>query len=380
MQQEETDSIEEQAKEEAYFRWERAGRPILPKEYQDRMYFEALGAIQASRLRRQGIRNKVLYFPFISVPASSWFTRILLYWDEVATIVPRECSDDPDTLGPHTTSLIKEGLLTQISPGSYIADIPDFDTAFISYLNRLGPILEQRRKSFLNRGKSFSIHIEKMERMSDYLIKSGLARQSGYSWFDVESITALDFMNYLAAVLGRHPQLQFAPVTDTPSYLYDFLAASDSGVAVEKKLAPLRYDVLEDLLPAPSSPLPASEIRGFKRKHGPLLAGFRNAVERELVAIADIKDPVLREHRLALFKEQSAEEIRHITVSMNEWGWADLVFGKLCAIAAAIPGVPWLVGLAAAVYQAFRGSNTMNDKSPLLYAAYAQQVLLRAQE
>lgn len=32
--------------------------------------------------------RKVLYFPYISVPESAWFTRVLLYWDEVGSIVP----------------------------------------------------------------------------------------------------------------------------------------------------------------------------------------------------------------------------------------------------------------------------------------------------
>lgn len=31
-----------------------------------------------------------LYYPYIKVPESDWFTRVLLYWDVVGAIVPYE--------------------------------------------------------------------------------------------------------------------------------------------------------------------------------------------------------------------------------------------------------------------------------------------------
>ena len=31
-----------------------------------------------------------LYFPYIKVPKSAWFTRILLYWDKVGAIIPSD--------------------------------------------------------------------------------------------------------------------------------------------------------------------------------------------------------------------------------------------------------------------------------------------------
>jgi hypothetical protein len=34
--------------------------------------------------------QNVIYFPYIRVPESEWFTRVLLYWKQVASIVPYE--------------------------------------------------------------------------------------------------------------------------------------------------------------------------------------------------------------------------------------------------------------------------------------------------
>ncbi len=41
-------------------------------------------------MANESATNNVLYFPYISVPSSVWFTRMLLYWDKVGSIVPRD--------------------------------------------------------------------------------------------------------------------------------------------------------------------------------------------------------------------------------------------------------------------------------------------------
>ncbi|WP_203711426.1 hypothetical protein [Asanoa siamensis] len=57
-----------------------------------------------------------LYFPFINVPSTAWWTRTLLYWDRVGTIVPHSYRHEPENLGLHTLELIREGLLDQYPP------------------------------------------------------------------------------------------------------------------------------------------------------------------------------------------------------------------------------------------------------------------------
>jgi hypothetical protein len=62
--------------------------------------------------------NSVLYYPYNRVPDNDWFTRVLLYWDTVGSIVPHEHIGSPEKLGPHMHSLPTEGLMKQITPGS----------------------------------------------------------------------------------------------------------------------------------------------------------------------------------------------------------------------------------------------------------------------
>jgi hypothetical protein len=54
--------------------------------------------------------DSVLYFPSTRVPETGWFTRVLLYWDSVGTIVPAEYLDDPLFLRPYTAGLKDHGL------------------------------------------------------------------------------------------------------------------------------------------------------------------------------------------------------------------------------------------------------------------------------
>jgi len=146
------------------------------------------------------MNDRVLYFPYIQVPDSAWFTRVLLYWDQVESIIPYEFINAPEQLGEHTRSLIEAELVVQIFPGAYVWNIPHFDTAFLQYVRSLEDL--HRRRTDFSCGKTCRIHAEKMRPISDQLVQLGLANEKPeYPWFLVESRTASDFMCYLAAVL-----------------------------------------------------------------------------------------------------------------------------------------------------------------------------------
>src|SRR5687767_12820338 len=103
--------------------------------------------LRPSHLNRMGrhMRNNVLYFPYISVPSSTWFTRTLLYWDTVGSIVPYDYIVNPDMHDEYTRSLVQANLVTQVIPGEHLYRIPQFTESFIGYLESLGPVLTHRR-------------------------------------------------------------------------------------------------------------------------------------------------------------------------------------------------------------------------------------------
>lgn len=321
------------------------------------------------------MRNNVLYFPYISVPSSTWFTRTLLYWDTIGSIVPSDYIGNPELHDEYTRSLVHANLVTQVIPGEHLYRIPQFTESFIGYLESLGPILTQRRVGIKKRPPTH-IHIEKMGDLGGELVKIGLAVCRDYPWYDVEIDTADDFMSYLSTVLGRLPDLQFSPVTDQISCLNRLTANGSRNDFRHREIDTMRLQILEDALPGPAAPLEANEIELFKNRHGDQLSRFRREIELELTTLADMSDFDLQQRRLELFKEKVREETADIRAKMENQGWQNLVFGKLCALLAAIPGMPPIPKLINAVYKAFADTDSFDKRSPFAYAAYAQKELL----
>jgi hypothetical protein len=320
--------------------------------------------------------ESALYFPFISVPESPWFTRILLYWDQVGSIIPFEFVDAPERLTKYTRELLTDELLIQIHPGRYVRQAPRFKDAFVDFVGSLSnDDISQRRRAFLNH-RTCRIHTEKMQDIANYLVEKGLAKGVNWSWCDVESKTAAEFMGYLAVILGKLEDVKSTPVTDIVSNLDPFLLASQSGGRTEARLAPLRKLVLEQLLPVPKQPASPSKLRFFKQKHGRLLRDFRHRIEQEIAAIADMTDPELQEHRLENFIAEKTDERDQITARLSESGLGDVVFSKVFAVIAAIPGANSLFGLANAVYSAFSGSRQQPGRGAFLYAAFVKKELV----
>src|SRR5690348_8532661 len=99
-----------------------------------------------------------LYFPFIGVPETAWWTRTLLYWDDVATIVPDSFLRMPDLHDPYTLELIQADLLYQASPHEAGESL---GRNFRRFLNAL-PVREiDRRRQEFALGNVTRVHSDK---------------------------------------------------------------------------------------------------------------------------------------------------------------------------------------------------------------------------
>jgi hypothetical protein len=68
-------------------------------------------------MEESALTRTILYFPTIAVPNGTWLRRALLYWDEVASIVPQGYTGE--SLIPYTPEvqyLLSEGVFKPISP------------------------------------------------------------------------------------------------------------------------------------------------------------------------------------------------------------------------------------------------------------------------
>jgi hypothetical protein len=64
-----------------------------------------------------------IYFPYINVPEKAWFSRVLLYWDEIRSIVPYRYTQDLGHLSPYMAELMEADLVKPIIPERYAAEL-----------------------------------------------------------------------------------------------------------------------------------------------------------------------------------------------------------------------------------------------------------------
>lgn len=356
--------------------------------------------------------DKVLYFPYISVPDTAWFTRVLLFWDEVGTIVPRDVQGEAldEMIGPRTRALRDAGLVRLIEPaGDHIDFSEDHQIAagFLELLARAtaahNESLDERndrveraqpsivapahRRSPIPPG-SLLIHERKMNRdLMQHLLGMGLAQELDGRWCAVEQQTAELYMAYLAVLMAERDAMD--PITDRRPSLeaIEAVAKIGSTPAIGLRVAAdqLQIELLEEVLPAPDEAVSVNDLCSFKRKHGHLLTAFRQKLARTAIDVLQVSDPVLRAEKRALCRRDLAAEVDQLSRYMHEHHWPKIVFGSFCGLVALVPPVlaaagspgaivPTLPATAAGAYGAwdlFRSALTRSD-SPLAYAVLAK--------
>lgn len=334
--------------------------------------------------------DKVLYFPYMRVPDNEWFTRVLLYWDEVGSIIPYWYVDRPERLGPRMAKLVESGLVKHINPPLYIRLIPQFDQAFLQFIDA-NPTIAARRGVPLDQQQTFRIHIEKLGSIAAGLCERGLAKPyKEYSWYEVEDFTARQFMAYLAAALGRVEELGYVPATDDAQSLAVLSSEPEGRMAMLALRERLRVSILQGVLPAPTGGVHVAELSKFKSRYGDQLGRFRRHVESLILGIAESRDPEIGRERVHLAQQELRDQVEELQARMRERNWPRISKGTLCSLVAGtvastaaiatgnVPGAAaGLIGIAGVVYNAFTGSPQQQEimRSPLAYAALAQERL-----
>lgn len=273
--------------------------------------------------------DNAIYFPYIRVPENEWFTRSLLFWDNIGSIVPVDFMNDPQRLGSYMNSLVKENLVKPIIPMDHIYKIPNFTDAFLEYVDRDDYPLPRDKNERLKRPTS-TIHMEKLEGIGEGLRDRGLASRKDWRWFNVETYTANQFMAYLSGCLGFLPELKGQPITDTITNLNSFspIRGIDTHMT---EIDQLRTVILEDMLPCPKTGIHPHEIAKFKTKYNKDLKLFRTKIESSLIDIDNIRDPILRARKVEAYKSELHIEVDYLTDLMKSSDWKNITTGRLIA-------------------------------------------------
>jgi hypothetical protein len=367
------------------------------------------------------LANMALYFPYMRLPQDSWFSRVLLYWDKVGTIVPYEVGRRPEVLGTYTAELIKADFVIPISPQEYVPDFDRFRQGFVEVIDSDGPLIQRLQRNegealvgpadvdavttmFLSqrspsiwavkdpqpRGMSL-IHVEKMGlALADELENRGLAQPARFygreSWYLVEERTASLFMAYLALVLGHVDRLGMDPITDSRASLTALGVPTRRSATRFGESGTIQLEVLDGILPAPAAAVPLDELKKFKHDNRILLSEFRERIVDEVLAITSDPDEAARTQRIRFLHQRLQREIKEVSDRMHSRRWPRIVLGGFCGAAAAtvpvgvaaatanpLPLVLAVPGLVHAVYIAVGEIKRKREVSPLAYAVYARK-------
>ncbi|MBZ5753044.1 DUF6236 family protein [Metabacillus rhizolycopersici] len=335
--------------------------------------------------------DKILYFPSISIPKSQWLMGSLFYWDKVGSIVPLEFLDEPSLLGEHMRKLVEAKLIEQVVPEEYLWNIPNFEEAFIDFIDNnpvFLPISNLGKLGLIGQNgvikTTTEIHMGKLRSLGQKLEQRGLATKGRGAWYTVEGYTASNFMTYLATVLGTITE--YTPLTDSYNELSYFLPKTEKENTREIFIEQLRAKVIEKVLPVPASVEDPYDIYRFKEKHCDELARFRRHVE-EFILNLELLPEYQVEERIKLFAENSEDEIRYISDRMKSFKWRMINFATFCSIASPALGLvkgisedskldtaSATIGLLGAVGAALSREKIIEiERRPLAYAAIVER-------
>lgn len=326
-----------------------------------------------------------LYFPYIQVPRTPWFTQVLLYWDKAATIVPRQAL--AQEVDPYMRGLWDVGILDYLDPyeALHFKGI-EFEQGFLGLLDIAEPPPPENLRIYTG------LHVDKLgmtvfQDLRDRgLTQPGPARYG--DWYRVESTTAGLYMSYLAsAISGARPGTR--PVTDQIDPLYAL--AKPNNVPGITRLDALRLSFISDALPAPSGAVEPQQLAEFKQRYGDELLRCRTHLDGELAILASIEDAELREVRGARVLREIRDDIAILTEQMTRRRWPGVALTSFCGVGTTAAGSatalfsdgsPLLqgIGIGAAVLggipvarEVIRSIKTekYDRRAPLAYAALA---------
>jgi len=243
---------------------------------------------------------------------NNWFSKSILYWDEIQTIVPDSYSWEPERLMPFTRNLIKSGLITQAFPYDCNINYDLLREKMLEIINSKAFEIDKKRENF-ELGNYDFIHKDKfVYEIFDDLIMLKLAKEKEHSgWYYVELETTRILMWLLATVMGYKTNSN--PSTDQGYYFSNVFYENFEGYEKQQ----VRKIIVEDLLPFPTNPN-FENLSKFKNKNRGKLTKFRQEVESLIDVAAEIEDSEKRVQKGIELAEKLKAEKEELVAKLEE--------------------------------------------------------------
>ena len=324
--------------------------------------------------------DKLLYYPFMSIPKSDWLVQSLLYWDGIATIIPLKEQRNLRNITPFARNLIQDGLIESLSPEEYAYIHPDEYLEFLDWVtsNRSRFICDYntiRNHQRVHISKLNNVNVGKLGFLGDEFVKMGVAYRQDSQWYVLNKDLSLYFMTFLAVLIGM--ETNYIPTTDQHKGLNYLLNLDTQSNNISNKAnARFRSVILNKLLPVPSHIENYYDVYKFKEKHYDQLISFRRKIETFLVSLSEHTEN--EKCKLCdAFCEDAIEEIDDLK---GKLGFFKAPRINLDTVFTASPAIydfannnvaEGCIGLIPVVFKMFYNDNRKrNLLNPLAYAAF----------
>ncbi len=269
-------------------------------------------------------KKSILYYPTIKIEDGYWLRNAILYWDEVASIVPGANYDEVNS--NEVEALRSAGLYNPVFP----IELQNNDELCIRFCEEVNKNLRYRRKwrnvrERNRRPEEYSlVHVEKMSMemgsmvhidkapamVLDMLIEEGVAlKNCDGPWINMRSQDAEIYMSVLARYLAAaHDNMDIG--TDKISKFY-YPYVRNSTKQLENKQAYLGV-AMQEILPMPAMDIPLEDIIRFKDEHMRQLSSFRQRIEDFQWQLRHCTNGEEVRERIARFRREIADEVNEI--------------------------------------------------------------------
>ena len=272
------------------------------------------------------------------MPKTDWLIRALLYYDNIASIVPYQYSVGPEQFEPFMREVVQNELIELVGPMDVINNPQEVNELFLAYLKKNHNKKARRNKfhakfrnsqdflTLLSQDNILRIHTGKFDySIFEELTQMGLAKRIDNDWFYVEEKTASELMTILASVIGSIKG--YVPATDKIDKICFPTSRIDNA---DFELISRHYKrdlILKNLMPYPHQ-VELKKLRHFKDKHHDLLKAFTAKVELIVLNTTISPESALFQQTLEDMKNSKEE----LTARMNESKLGDIIFGTIGSV------------------------------------------------
>ncbi|MBN9336569.1 MAG: hypothetical protein J0I88_01805 [Chryseobacterium sp.] len=105
--------------------------------------------------------SDILYYPYINVPDNDWTIRTLLYYKDIAAIVPQEYLWQPErNYDPFMMELVRMSLIVPINPIEIFDEPWEVTKPFVTEIEKNKNSLEKAQNRFYNSQRNL-VHSQK---------------------------------------------------------------------------------------------------------------------------------------------------------------------------------------------------------------------------